>query len=215
VRYDKLVDGEKTLSVVFAVSLVTANIVATKIAFVGGYAVPAGFVGIGVAFLCSDLLGELYGREAARKTVNATLVGLIVAWGLVYSAVWMKPAPFYPAADAFQAVLGASGTIVTASVLTMAVSQNLDVEIFHRLKTVTDGEYAWVRNLGSTTVSQFVDTSLFIILGFVILPMLIGGTTTPLVAVPSLIIGQYVVKLVVAGLDTPFFYVVRGVSDRA
>jgi uncharacterized integral membrane protein (TIGR00697 family) len=211
-------DSKTVLTVVFSASLVTANIIAAKLAFfqiplLGGVAVPAGFVAIGVGFLCTDLLGELHGREAARKAVNATVIALLVVWGLIYMAVWMPVAPFYEAHDAYVTTLSASGTIVTASILTTLVSQNVDVEIFHRVDTLTDGRHAWARNLSSTGLSQLVDTTLFIVLGFVVLPQVMGGTTTPLAVVPSLILGQYVVKLVVAVLDTPVFYAVRRIVE--
>lgn len=209
-----LPDSKTTLQVMFGVSLVVANIIAAKVALVGGYAVPAGFVGIGVAFLCSDLLGELHGKQAARNAVNGTIVALVVAQGLILTALWMKPAPFFGATEAYQTILGASGTIVLASILTFAVSQNLDVSIFHYLKEYTDGDHPWTRNLGSTIISQFVDTSLFIILGFGILPRVMGGTVTPWAAIWSLIIGQYIVKVGVAALDTPIFYAVRAVVSE-
>jgi uncharacterized integral membrane protein (TIGR00697 family) len=207
-----------TLAVVFGVSLAIANVTASKLAFfqlpvIGGVAVPAGFVAIGVAFLCSDLLAELYGRKVAHRTVNATVVALAIAYALVYVSIWMPTAPFYPLGSEFTAVLGAGGTIVAASIITTLVSQHVDVTVFHRLMDVTNGQYKFVRNLGSTGVSQLVDTTLFIVLGFVVLPPVLGGTTTPLVAIPSLIIGQYMVKLVVAAFDTPLFYVISGYVD--
>lgn len=216
----RFTDSRTTLSIVFATSLVVANLVATKLAFfqvpfVGGVAVPAGFAAIGVSFLCTDLLGELHGREAARRTVNATVVALGVAWVLVYAAVWFPAAPFYEQTAAFDAIFGASGTIVTAGILTTLVSQNVDVAIFHRIRERTGSRHRWARNLSSTGVSQLVDTSLFIVLGFVVLPQFMGGTTTPLAVVPTLIAGQYAVKIAVAALDTPVFYVVSGIADAA
>lgn len=70
------------LSVLFATCLVVANVTAAKIAFftfpiIGGVAIPAGFVAIGIAFLFTDLIGELYGKEHAigvREDGQTTLV---------------------------------------------------------------------------------------------------------------------------------------------
>lgn len=207
-------DSKTTLTVLFGVSLVTANIIAAKLAFfqlpfVGGVAVPAGFVAIGVSFLFTDLLGELHGRETARKVVNATVIGLVLAWALIYVAIVMPVAPFYDAHSAYVTTLGSSATIVLASILTTLVSQNVDVSIFHYVREYTDGNHAWARNLSSTAVSQLVDTTLFIVLGFALLPRVLEGTVTPWIVLPSLIVGQYAVKLVVAALDTPIFYTVR------
>ena len=200
-----------TLSIVFATSIVVANLVATKLAFftlpwIGGVAVPAGFAAIGVSFLCTDLLSELYGKDVARQAVNATVVALAAAWVLVYAAIAFPAAPFYEQSEAFASIFGASSTIVLAGIVTTLVSQNVDVAIFEWIRSRTGQGSKWVRNLGSTGVSQFVDTSLFILLAFVVLPPFLGGTTTPLVQIPALIIGQYAVKLIVAVADTPLFY---------
>lgn len=201
----------------FAVSLAIANVTAAKLAFfdlpvVGGVAVPAGFVAIGVGFLCTDLISELYGKETARSVVNGTVVALVVAYGLIYTAIWMPVAPFYSVHSAYVTTLGASANIVLASIVTVLVSQNIDVSVFHRIAARTEIKAA--RNIGSTVVSQFVDTTLFILLGFVVFPFAMGGSVTPLVAIPSLIIGQYVVKVVVALGDTPLFYLFSGLRER-
>lgn len=200
-----------TLMVTFGASLVTANVTASKLAFfelpiIGGAAVPAGFLAIGVAFLCTDLMGELYGRDVARATVNGTVIALGVAYALVYASISMPAAPFYESAAQFETVLGASSTIIVASIITTLVSQNVDVSVFHYLRDRFNGRHKWARNLGSTLSSQLVDTTLFIVLGFVVLPVFLGGTTTPLAAVPSLIVAQYALKVVVAFIDTPLFY---------
>lgn len=207
--------GLLALSTVFAASITAANIVASKLAYfnlplVGGVAVPAGFAAIGLAFLCTDLLGELYGFRVARQTVNATLIALVSAYAVVYTAVLMPAAPFYANADAFQAVMSGSATIVLASILTMVVSQNIDVYVFHRLREYTDGRQKWLRNLGSTGVSQFADTAVFILLGFVVLPRILEGSVTPVSAVGGMVVGQWVAKVGVAVVDTPVFYAVSG-----
>lgn len=213
----KLTDSKTVLSIVFATSLVVANLIATKIAFfqlpvIGRAPIPAGFFAIAVSFLCTDLLGELHGKETARRVVNATVFALGVAWVLVFTAIWMPSAPFYDA-SAFNNVFGASGTIVTAGILTTLISQNIDVGIFHYLRSYTNGQQKWLRNLGSTSISQLVDTAVFILLAFWLLPQIMGGTLTPLAALPALIVGQYVVKLLVAVCDTPLFYLLTHVID--
>jgi len=209
--------GKATLVTTFAVSLAIANVIAAKLAFfdipfVGGVAVPAGFLALGVGFLCTDLLSELYGKEVARSVVNGTVVALVVAYGLIYTAIAMPVAPFYGVHEAYVTTLGASANIVLASICSILVSQNIDVSIFHYIGTLTDVRAA--RNVGSTAVSQFVDTTVFIVLGFVIFPTLLGGSVTAWNVVPSLVIGQYVVKLIVAVADTPLFYIASIGSDR-
>lgn len=210
---------KQALSAVFVASLVIANITAAKLAFfqvpgLGGVAVPAGFVGLAAAFLASDLVSELYGRDVAHSMVNGAIIALATSWVLVYAAIWMPAAPFYEMQSAYASVLGASGTILLAGLITLSVSQHVDVRVFHYIRQRTEAEYLFARNLGSTAVSQFVDTALFILLGFVLLPAVFGGSVQPLAVALELILAQYVLKLVVALADTPLFYLGTHVAKR-
>jgi uncharacterized integral membrane protein (TIGR00697 family) len=206
-----------TLTVLFAVSLITANVTAAKVAFVplpllGAVAVPAGFVAFGVAFLASDLMVEYYGEGYAAAVLWATVAALLVAYSLIWTAIALPSAPFYDPA-AFDAVLGQSSAVVIASVVTIALSQRLDVWLFARLKRATDGRHRWVRNCVSTGTSQILDTVVFISLAFAVFPWLQGGDPMTGWALASIIVGQYVAKLVVALADTPLFYLVTEVID--
>lgn len=210
--------GQLILAVVFGMSIVTANVTAAKLSFfelpvIGGVAVPAGFVAIAVAFLVSDLMSELYGKEFAHKTVNATVVALGIAWALIWTAIYLPVAPFFDAHDAYTLTLGSSGSIIVASIVTVLISQHIDVSVFHRIRSATNGDHRWARNLGSTSVSQLVDTVIFITLAFAVFPTFFTGDPVYGMALLSLIVGQYAVKLGVALLDTPLFYLITTVRS--
>lgn len=212
--------SKPALTALFAGSIVLANVLAAKLTWfelpvLGGVAVPAGFVAFGVAYLSSDLLVEYHGREYAAAVVNGTVLTLVVAYGLVFLSIWMPSAPFYDGQEAFVATLGGSASILLASVVALAVAQHLDVRLFANLKERTAGQHRWLRNCGSTFVSQGIDTVVFITLGFAIFPALgLGGEPTWGWALVSIIGGQYVVKLVVAAIDTIPFYAVTEILER-
>jgi len=210
------VSGKTALTTMFAGSVVSANVLAAKIAtfnipLYGVANVPAGFLGLAAAFLFSDALSELYGAETAHKVVNGTVLAVGLSIGLIHASVAMPSAPFYDLGQEYAAVLSSGTSISVASIVSLLVSQNLDVSIFDRLRN--RGLPKWVRNVGSTVTSQFVDTALFITLAFSVLPTLLGTTVTPLYALPSLIISQYVVKVLVALGDTPLFYAITAGSE--
>lgn len=215
-RVGEWVDGKSSLTALFAGSVVSANILASKVAtfdipLYGAAHVPAGFLALGAAFLFSDTLSELYGPEAAHRAVNGTVLAVGASLALVHAAVAMPSAPFYPLGQEYAAVLSAGTSISVASIISMLVSQNLDVSMFHGMRE--RGLPKWARNIGSTVMSQLVDTALFITLAFAALPSLFGGNVTPLAAIPSLIISQYIVKVGVAAADTPLFYLLTTGSD--
>lgn len=211
-------DSLPFLTALFAASVVLANVLAAKLTFVpvpglGGVAIPAGFLAFGIAYLASDLIVELHGRAVAHRVVNGTIAVLLLAYGLIAVAIALPAAPFYEGQGAFASVLGGSASITLASVIALALAQHLDVRLFDSLRTRSDGRHRWLRNCGSTGVSQLADTVLFITLGFAIFPLIgLGGQPILGWSLVSIIAGQYAVKLAVAGLDTVPFYVVTEVS---
>jgi uncharacterized integral membrane protein (TIGR00697 family) len=215
--------GEQTLPVpqlglaaLFITALVTSQVTAAKLVGIElpfalplageTLLVPAAAFAYAVTFFASDCYAELYGRQAATRLVNVAFLMNFVLLGLVWLAVAAPVfAPASPVGQAaFSRVLGASTGIVAGSLLAYLVSQNWDVFVFHRIRAYTGGERLWLRNLGSTLTSQFIDTLIFIVVAFVVFQGLPPGDAA------GLVVGQYVVKLGVAVLDTPFVYAVVG-----
>ncbi len=87
--------------------------------------------------------------------------------------------------------------IAAASIVTFLIVQFMDVKIFHYLKEKYQNLW-WLRNNASTITSQFVDTVVFFILAF--------AFVLPWNVLLQIMIGNYVVKVAMALLDTPFFY---------
>ncbi len=206
------------LQAVFVGALITANLTASKLVelslpLLGTVVSSAGVFAIGVTFFCTDLISELYGKGTARQTVNASVVAMVAAYALVFLAITLPAAPAYGQAEAFNSVFGASTPIVIASVLTIVVSQNLDVSIFHFIRGRTGDKYKFMRNIGSTGVSQLLDTSLFTALAFIVLPPLFGGAAVPLAVAGGIIGTEYVIKLLIAVLDTPLFYAITAILE--
>ncbi|MDJ1431433.1 queuosine precursor transporter [Halostagnicola sp. A-GB9-2] len=204
----------------FVTALVTAQLTASKIlAFELPFAVPitgaelllpGAALAYALTFLASDCYAELYGRKAAQIVVNVAFAMNFVVLLLVWSTIIAPASETSPvAAGEFAAVLGPAANIVAGSLLAYLVSQNWDVIVFHRIREYTDGERLWLRNIGSTASSQAIDTVIFVSVAFAIAPRLFGvGVAIPLEAVLGLMIGQYLLKLAIAVVDTPFVYAI-------
>ena len=204
-----------TLAALFVTALVTAQVTAAKVVAVGLpfslpltgdlITVPAAVFAYAITFFASDCYTELYGKRQAQALVNIAFLMNVVLLVLVWLAIW---APIAEVSDvgqsAFAETLGASTGIVAGSLLAYLVSQNWDVIVFHRLKGYTDGNYLWFRNILSTATSQLIDTVIFITVAFFIFQGL------PVDAIIGLIVGQYLFKLALVGLDTPFVYLTVG-----
>jgi len=204
----------------FITALVTAQVTASKVLAFGlpfalplageALVLPGAALAYALTFFASDCYTELYDKRAAQVVVNVGFFMNFVLLVLVWSTIAAPVAGNSPVgAGAFQQVLGASTGVVVASLLAYLVSQNWDVIVFHRIREFTDGDALWLRNVGSTATSQLLDTVIFVTVAFV----LFQGV--PLELALSLMVGQYVFKLLVALLDTPFVYlVVAAVRSR-
>jgi uncharacterized integral membrane protein (TIGR00697 family) len=148
--------------------------------------------------------------------VNVAFAMNFLVLALVWSTILAPAAQSSIDPETFALVLGASTNIVAGSLLAYLASQNLDVVIFHALKEATDGEALWLRNIASTATSQLVDTVIFVGIAFWIVPRVVGiGPQPPGSVVVSLVVGQYLLKLAIAVLDTPFVYLVTGWIKRS
>jgi len=208
------------LVALFVTALITAQVTAAKIvAFAVPFSVPlagnlllvpAAAFAYAVTFFASDCYAELYGRRAAQRLVNVAFAMNFVLLGLVWLAIAAPVFPDSPVGQGpFSSVLGASTGVVAGSLLAYLVSQNWDVLAFHRIREYTGGEALWLRNIGSTATSQLVDTVIFITVAFVVFQ------GVPPAQAVGLVVGQYLVKLLIALVDTPFVYaVVRLVRSR-
>jgi len=203
--------GKLALIGLFVTSLVTAQIISSKLLLVslpliGAVAMPGGTLAYAFTFLSTDCLNELYGEDTAKKTVNVAFFMNFVMLSLVAVTIAWPHAGGVPQ-EMFAGTLGPAGNIVLGSLGAYLLSQHVDVRLFSRLRTETEGKYLWLRNIGSTAVSQGIDTVAFTVIAFIVAPTVLGvGSSLPMPVVGSIIVGQYVVKALIAIFDTPVVY---------
>jgi uncharacterized integral membrane protein (TIGR00697 family) len=186
------------LATLFVTCLITANIITVKLISVWGWTVPAGIIAYPLTFLFTDVITELYGRKTASRVVWLGFGASILMVILVVGGGLLKPASFWEGQAAYESTLGMVPRIVLASMIAYLVSQHHDVFAFQFWREKTKSRFLWLRNNASTMVSQALDTGLFITIAF-------WGTVPDNILV-NMLITQYVIKLVIAALDTPFCY---------
>lgn len=167
--------------------------------------IPVGLIAYPFTFLVTDLISELFGRKKAQSVV---WLGFFLN---LYMLLLMT------AANALPNTYGVSGGLelfdgvyeflvanTLSSMVAYLVAQSVDVRLFHFWKRVTKGHYLWIRNNGSTMVSQLVDsTAILTILYF---SGNLGDNVTTLGALIILILNSYLFKFFFALLDTPLIY---------
>jgi uncharacterized integral membrane protein (TIGR00697 family) len=209
------------LAGVFITGLITAQLVAVKLLDVpfpdavpvvgDAVLVPAGVVAYAVTFLASDCYVELYGKRPTQVMINTAFGMNFVMLALVWLAILLPGSQAGVDPAAFETVLGLSTNVVIGSLAAYLVSQNWDVVAFHAIGDRTDGRHLWLRNLASTGTSQLIDTVMFVTVTFFIVPQVLGiGDVLSMSLLVELIVGQYLIKLLIALLDTPIVYAVVG-----
>jgi hypothetical protein len=159
-----------------------------------------------VTFLCTDFLSELYGRRRANQVVWMGFA--LNAW--VALILWLGgslPVAGGNTDDVFAQVRTLAFAAIFASMFAYLAAQLVDVHVFHFWKRRTRGKHLWLRNNGSTLVSQLVDTvAVILITHFAAsgLPIVASEPLWP--QLMTFIVSGYVFKLLVALFDTGPFY---------
>lgn len=217
------------LSGLFMVTLVLTNVVASKLfevpvpaalqGITGGpsLTLTAGLVTYPITFLLTDTVAEIWGQRRAAFMVYAGFAMSFVMMAVLWIAVALPPAaawsyPDFPATEAaqtaYEATFSAPGVLVLASMTAYLVAQLIDVRLYHFWWRVTGGKHLWLRNNGSTWISQLVDT---IIVNSIFLRF---GLDLDWDTITSIIIASYFAKLLIAALDTPLIYASRAALER-
>jgi len=215
-------------AVLFVGSMAMLNIIGiTRFVQIGPLSVAVGVLPYPLTFLCSDFICEFYGRRRATQVVWAgLLVNLFVLgtlWlGHVLPPVGAESQPpwqvlplatsvYLPDGDAVEGrvelydfIYACTKGAVLASMFAYLAAQFCDVFLFHFWKKITKGRHLWLRNNGSTMVSQFVDSVIVISVTFG--AAFFRGETT-LHTMLVLLGGSYAFKICAAALDTIPFYV--------
>ena len=106
--------------------------------------------------------------------------------------------------DLFEIIYRCTMGTVLASMVAYVAAQFCDVALFHFWKRLTKGKHLWLRNNGSTMISQLVDATavIFIVFG----PQFFSGAKS-LAAMLALVLSNYLFKVLVAAVDTIPFYI--------
>ena len=120
-----------------------------------------------ITFLLTDTVAEIWGQRRAAFMVYAGFFMSFVMMAVLWIAVALPPAaawtyPAYATTQesqlAYEATFSAPGVLVLASMTAYLVAQLIDVRLYHFWWRVTGGKHLWLRNNGSTWISQLVDT---------------------------------------------------------
>ena len=204
--------GKKGLLAFNVLATLLANIEVLILVRAFGVEMTLGNVLFASTFLITDILSENHSRKDANKAVIiSTLCSVIF---IVISQSWLLYTPSVNdwASGAFRTIFSSTPRIVCASLAVYLLSQLTDVWLYHKWwewckKHFGDEKKGlWIRNNGSTMISQLINTFLYTFLAFY-------GTYS-ISTLVSIFTSSYLIYIVTSLLDTPFVYWCRRIHHR-
>ena len=189
------------LKSLFIAVILLANIVGAKIMNLGPVHVSVAVWLLPIMFLVTDILEEVKGKKIVKNLIWTTTLILVFSYLFIQLTVHIAPAERYTNNEAFITIFQNSSRMIIASIIAFMISQFHDIWAFDFWKRKTKGRWLWLRNNFSTMVSQFIDTTIFIFLAFYQI-----APKFDFAFMWQLILPYYLVKLILALIDTPFVY---------
>jgi queuosine precursor transporter len=194
--------GRTGLFVWIGIATILANLQVVKTIEIFGLTATLGNAMYGSAFLVTDILNERFGKKEAQKAVWLGFFTLIIMTIIMQLSLIFQPHPDDIAQESLSTIFGLIPRIALGSLAAYLVSQFADVYFFSFLKKKfpTDAQF-WIRNNGSTMISQLLDTLVFTSIAFL--------GTFPLDIWLEIFITTYLLKWIISILDTPFGYLAK------
>lgn len=199
----------------FVAVLLCANLIgvhkvsSVNLPWYGEYIYGTGVLFFPLSYLFGDILTEVYGYARSRKVIWAGFGALIfasfMAWAVTSLPTARTMTPESKAA--VDLIFGQTWRIVVASLLAFWTGEFVNSFVLAKMKLVTAGKYLWARTIGSTFAGEAVDSLIFYPIAFL--------GTWPTEQVISVMIGNYLIKVLWEVAATPFTYKIVAFLKKA
>lgn len=204
--------GRAGLYCLSVTATILANIEVLLLIHAFGMEQTLGNVLFAVTFLITDILSECEGKKAADKAV---WLGIFTSvFFLLVSQGWLLYVPSEGdwAMPSIRNIFSSTPRMLLSSLTVYAVSQLFDVWLYHKWWAFTEKKcgdrkrFLWLRNNGSTLVSQLLNTFLFTLFAFY--------GTYDIRTLFSIFGSSYVIYIFTSLLDTPVLYLARKIGSN-
>ncbi len=191
---------------------ITANIEVMIMVNAFGMEMTLGNILFATTFLVTDILSEVAGKKTAQKAVwigigtNLLFILVSQSWLMYIPAQsdWVTPA--------IEMVFSNTPRMMLSSLAVYIIAQLFDVWLYHawwdftERKTGDRRAFLWLRNNGSTLISQMVNTLLFTAFAF--------WGTYDIPTLISIALSSYIIFIFTSLLDTPIVYWARRIHEK-
>ena len=204
--------GKIGMYVMTVVATILANIEVLMLVDGFGMQQTLGNVMFASTYLVTDILSENEGKKSASKAVWLGIFTSVIM--LMFTQYWLlyTPASSDWAREHIAAIFSTTPRLLAASFIGYALSQRFDVWLYHKWwdltskKTGDSNRFLWLRNNGSTLISQIINTVVFTTIAFA------GWYDTKTMF--SVMLSSYVIYVFTSLIDTPIVYVARLMKNK-
>ena len=174
-----------------------------------------------VVFTVSDIINEYFGREGVKRISYATAGFIAFAFVAIYISSHLPPADFWLDINktddkgnafninyAYSVIFRQGLGIILGSLVAFLIGQIIDATAFHEIRKVTGEKMIWLRAVGSTVISQLIDSFVVLIIAFY------WFGNWPLILVIAVGIMNFIYKITTAILLVPALYLVHYLIDQ-
>ncbi|MBK9156118.1 MAG: queuosine precursor transporter [Chloracidobacterium sp.] len=191
----------------FVAAILCSNLIGVhKVSYVelpviGTYIFGTGVLFFPLSYLFGDVLTEVYGYKRSRRVIWAGFGALILASVMAFVITKMPSSPTMSPEQrsAIELIFGQTPRIVFASLIAFWAGEFVNSFVLAKMKLLTAGRFLWTRTVGSTIAGEIVDTAIFY-------PVAFYGTWSNEQLI-SVMIGNYMIKVLWEAAATPFTYV--------
>lgn len=194
------------------VATIAANIEVLIVIDAFGMEMTLGNILFASTFLVTDILSELYGKKEAKRAVYLGIATSVIF--ILISQSWLL---YHPnendfAMPAMKTIFSNTPRLMFVGIAVYVIVQLFDVWLYHKWWEFTSRKFGdshrflWIRNNGSTLVSQFINAVLFTWGAF------FGVHDTGTLV--SIALSSYVIFIVTSVADTPFVYLARYIHEK-
>lgn len=191
---------------------IAANIEVLILVQAFGMEMTLGNILFATTFLVTDILSEIAGKKQAQQAVWMGIAANILF--VLVSQSWLL---YIPAANdwvipSMQVIFTNTPRLMLASLAVYAIAQVFDVWLYHKWWAFTyrlcgdRRAYLWVRNNGSTLVSQLLNALLYTVFAFY--------GMYDISTLLSIALSSYVIFIFTSLLDTPIVYWARLIHEK-
>ena len=203
--------GKKGLLAFNVLATLIANIEVLILVRAFGVEMTLGNVLFASTFLITDIMSENHSRkDANRAVIISTLCSVFF---ILISQMWLLYTPSENdwASGSFHTIFSSTPRIVCASLGVYLISQLTDVWLHLKWwgwckKRFGDSSRGlWIRNNGSTMISQLLNTLLYTFFAFY--------GTYQIETLVTIFTSSYIIYIITSLLDTPFVYWARKINE--